>query len=161
MKQQLRPGGMIDMITPDEMASIIPRPRQVSHIRVPATVTLNGAGVGQDEVYKVPTGYEFEVRRITLTLTGNAPNSPSTNNVPLVAGAFVAYLRAGSLIEYGQPTYGATVQIPGTQTWGDEQGPYLQNAEVFEVYAAGLTPSVQLSVYLEGLLIRPDTKHAA
>lgn len=158
--QVIRPGKPVNFVTPDEMAAMIARPRQVSRIRAAETIQLNASGIGQDEVYKVPMGQEFAVRRITLTLTGNAPNDPNTGNVLLnAAGKFVAYLRSGHLIEYGQPQYGAAIQVPGVQTWGDQQGPYLRNGEVFEVYAAGLTASLSLSVYLEGILYRPDTEH--
>lgn len=158
MKQILKPGRPIDIATPDEIAALISRPSQVTRIRAPQTVQLNANGNGSDEVYKVPAGYEFEVRRVVLVLTGNVPNDPNTGNVLLnAAGKFVAYMRSDQLIEYGQPAYGGAIQVPGSQTWGDEQGPYLRNGEVFGVYANGLTAGGQLNVYMEGLLKRPGT----
>jgi hypothetical protein len=165
MRQRIVPGAEVEFVTPDELMKLIPRPEQITRIRVPATILLNAAGGGDDEVYKVPAGYEFYVRRVVLTLTGNVPNDPNTGNVALnIAGRFVAYMRGNQLIEYGQPTYGNVIQVPGVQTWGDEQGPMLANGEVFGVIAAGLTASVMLSVYVEGLLRRPSTeprKHAS
>lgn len=162
MKQVIKPGQVIDFVTPDEVAALLPRGRQVTRIREPAEIGLNGAGAGIGSVYIVPAGYEFEVRRIVLVLTGNAPSDPNTGNVLLnAAGKFVAYMRSGSLIEYGQPAYGGAIQVPGVQTWGDQQGPYLRNKESFDVQAAGLTAGGQLNVYLEGILTRPSTlQHA-
>lgn len=162
MWQKLKPGGMLNFVTPDEVAALIDRPRQVTRMRVAATIGLSAAGgtvpTGGD-VYKIPAGYEFEVRRVVLVLTGNAPTDPNTGNVLLnAAGKWVAYLRSGSLIEYAQPNYGTAIQVPGVQTWGDQQGPYLRNAEVFGVACLGLTANSDLNVYLEGLLVRPDMR---
>lgn len=161
MKTVLKPGAIIETVTPDEMAELLPRGQQVTRMRVPKGVQLDANGNGQAEVYVIPAGYEFEVRRVVLVLTGNAPSDPNTGNVLLnAAGKFVAYLRSGSLIEYGQPAYGGAIQVPGVQTWGDQQGPYLQNKETFEVQAVGLTASSLLNVYLEGILTRPSLLHA-
>jgi hypothetical protein len=156
MKQRIMHGATLDFVTPDEMARAIPRPAQVTRIRASAQVVLNASGNGQDEVYKVPTGYEFAARRVSMNLSGIT--DPSTGQVALSAGKNVAYLRSGTLIEFAQPQYGAAVQVPGVQTWGAEQGPYLRNAEVFEVLATGLTASAILTVVLEGLLRLPSTE---
>lgn len=162
MRQVLKPGQPVEFVTPDEIARLIPRPSEETRIRMPQGMQLNAAGAGQIEVYKIPAGYEFEVRRVVVTLTGNVPSDPNTAPVLLnAAGKFVAYLRSGSLIEYAQPMYGASLQVPGVQTWGDEQGPYLQNAEVFEVAAAGLPANGQLNVYMEGILKLYDTRKPA
>lgn len=158
MKTRIVPGAEIDIPTADEIVKLIPRPLQVTRIRAAASVLLGATGAGDDEVYKVPAGMELAVRRVVITLTGNVPNDPNTGNVLLnAAGKFVAYMRSGQLIEYGQPAYGAAIQVPGVQTWGDQQGPYLRNGEVFGVVAAGLTANTSLSVYVEGLLYRPST----
>jgi hypothetical protein len=156
VKQRIVPGMEVDFLTADEMVKMIRRPEQITRVRVPGNVVLTAAGGGDDEIYKVPAGMELAVRRVVLTLTGNVPNDPNTGNVLLnAAGKFVAYMRSGQLIEYGQPQYGAAIQVPGVQTWGDQQGPYLRNGEVFGVVAAGLTANASLSVYVEGLLYRP------
>lgn len=157
MEQRIVHGATIDALTPDELVSLIPRPAQYTRIRATETVQLDATGSGDDEVYKVPIGYQFAARRISLNIGG--ATDPSTGNVALnVAGKFVAYVRSGQFIEYGQPQYGAAVQIPGVQTWGDQQGPYLENGEVFGVIAKGLTASVNLLVILEGILYRPSTE---
>lgn len=159
MKQRITPGGTIDVLTQDEIMKLIPRPAEVTRIRAAASVILDATGSGDDEVYKIPAGYEFQARRIVLTLTGSVANDPNTGNIALnAAGKFVAYMRGGQLIEYGQPTYGAAIQVPGSQSWGDQQGPYLRNGEVFGVVVKGLTANASLSVYLEGLLKRPSSK---
>jgi hypothetical protein len=152
-QQRVMHGAVLDMVTPDEMAQLIPRPPEVTRIRATTQVQLDATGNGRDDVYKVPTGYEFAGRRVSMYLV---INDPTTGAVPLTgAGKGVAYLRSGAFIEWGQPAYGGTVQVPGVQTWGSEQGPYLRNAEVFQVNALGLTASSILTVILEGLLRRP------
>ena len=161
MRQAIKPGGTIDVATPAEIAALLPQSDEAKRVRAPANVQLDAAGSGQDEVYTVPAGYRFEVRRVVLTLRGNVPADPNTGNVLLnAAGKYVAYLRSGSLIEYGQPQYGAAIQVPGVQTWGRQQGPYLANKETFEVVAAGLTASVILTVYMEGILYKEPASHA-
>ena len=158
MRQVLRPGYPVDFLTPDEFINLQPRARQQSRVRSPATLQLDATGSGKVTVFEVEAGYEFEARRIVLTLSGNVPSDPNTGNVLLnAAGKFVAYLRSDSLIEYGQPQYGSAIQVPGVQTWSREQGPYLRNGEVFQVQAVGLTASGVLNVYLEGILVRPGS----
>lgn len=156
MKQAVKPGATLDFVTPDEVAKLIPRPREVTRIRAIQTVTLDGTGSGADEIFKVPAGYFFEARRVFLNITGAV--DPSTGNIPLnVAGKYVAYMRSGGLIEYAVPVSPNSVpQIPGVQTWGREQGPYLRNGEVFEAVAKGLTANAILTVALEGILTRPE-----
>lgn len=159
MRQVLKPGQPVDFLTPDELYDAIPRPRQETRIREPASIQLSGAGAGVGDVYTVPAGYEFEARRIVIVLAGNIATDPNTGNVLLnAAGKWVSYLRSGSLIEIGQPAYGGAVQVPGTQTWSREQGPYLRNKEVFQVQCAGLTANAILNVYLEGILVRPSSR---
>lgn len=159
MRQVLRPGYPVDFLTPDEFVALQPRARQESRVRSPATLQLDANGNGVVTAFEVEAGYEFEARRIVLTLTGNIPSDPNTGPVLLnAAGKFVAYMRSGSLIEYGQPAYGAAIQVPGIQTWSREQGPYLRNSEVFQVQANGLTANGVLNVYLEGILVRPGSK---
>lgn len=146
-------GAVVDIPTPDEIVRRIPRPPRKTRMRVPESILLNAAGSGVVDIYKVPTGAEFEARRVVFTLTGSAPNDPNTGNVALnVAGKWIAYLRGGSLIEYAAPLYGNAVQVPGSQSWGDEQGPYLRNGEIFSIQANGLTANTVLNIYLEGIL---------
>lgn len=157
MKQVIKQGQAIDALTPDEFVRLLPRPVETTRIRAKAQVQLNAAGSGQVEIYKVPAGYSFEARRVFINIGGSS--DPSTGNVPLnVAGKFVAYLRSGTLIEYAAPTGpNAVPQVPGVQTWGEEQGPYYRNGEVVEVQALGLTANQWLTVDLEGILFRPST----
>jgi hypothetical protein len=154
MEQLVVPGKKIDILTPDELhraLRMIQRER-VERVRAPATIALDNNGNGQDEVYAVPLGMEFSARRVTLDLTG--ATDPSTGNVPLnVAGKAVEYLRSGVRIEFAVPqSVNAIPQVPGVQTWGDQQGPYLRNGEVFEVKVRGLTANATLDVTVEGLL---------
>lgn len=154
-KQRIVHGAIIDTLTPDEFVKLQARPEQRTRIREPAQVQLDGSGSGVVAVYKIPAGFQFEVRRVTLDIGGAV--DPSTGNVPLnVAGKYVKYRRSGSLIEYGVPVSpNAVPQVPGVQTWGEQQGPYLRNGEVFEVEAKGLTANQLLTVIIEGILDRP------
>lgn len=155
MKQVLKPGQSVEFATPDEIAALIPRPEQRTRIRETQQVTLDANGNGTIQAYEVPAGYEFEVRRVTIWI--GAVSDPNTAPVALnVAGKGVAYQRSGQFIEFGQPQYGAAVQVPGVQTWGDQQGPYLQNKEVFQVRAIALTANLILTSVTEGILVRPS-----
>lgn len=157
-RQKVVPGGELEILTADELVRMIKRPEQVTRVRVPAALKVSAAGVVSGDVYKVPAGMEFDARRIVLTLTGPVlPNDPTAGGPGVVVsvnvtGAYVAYTRSGQLIQYGYPSYCSYPQVPGQETWGDQQGPYLRNGEVFGIYAAGMTANGQLSVYLEGLL---------
>lgn len=161
MKQRIVHGAMVDMLTPDEFVKLIPRPAEKTRIRNPGIVVIDGSGNGKGDIYKVPIGCEFEVRRVVLILGGGDPN---TNNILLnAAGKYVLYLRSGQIIEYANPQYGQGYQVPGVQTWGDEQGPYLRNGEVFgvQVFGFGAVAGTNMNVYLEGILTRPGASDNA
>lgn len=154
MEVTITPGAKFNVLTPDEFVSFIPRPEQRTWIDAPASVTLDATGSGDIAVYKCPMGYEFFSRRVTMLL--NTAADPSSGQVVLnVAGTYVRYSRSDQLGEFAQPQYGSAVQIPGVQTWGDQQGPYMQNGQVLKVHASGLTANAQLTVILEGILKRP------
>lgn len=161
MRQRVAPGGYLEIATPAEVAALIPRGREATHIRAAESITLDAAGAGQDEVYKVPTGYGFFLRRVSLLLS--SATDPATGNVALnVAGQYIAYLRSGTLIEFAIPVAAtAQAQVPGVQTWAFEEGPYLRNGEVFEIKAAGLTAGAQLIVQIQGILQRPAVSESA
>jgi hypothetical protein len=151
-------GAYVHIPSPDEIAVAVNRgPDRLRH-RIPASLALDGTGSGKVNIWDIPAGMKFEVRRIMLSLTGNVPSDPNTGNVLLnAAGKFVALLRSDSLIEYLQPTYGAAIQVPGIQTWSREQGPYIANKEVLQLQAAGLTGNLELGIYVEGILeVPPD-----
>ena len=156
MRQRIHQGAVIDAVTPDEIVKLIPRPLQRTRIRATETGVLDGSGNGTLDVYKVPIGYEFEVRRVTLNLS--TASDPATGEVVLGAGKYVVYTRSGQFSEYGQPEFGSQVQVPGIQTWGAEQGMYLRNGEMFQVKAVGLTADATLTVVLEGSLARPPVE---
>jgi hypothetical protein len=157
MRQTVTPGGTIEALTPDEAAELLQanyRQDVEERVRAAGTIALDVNGNGTEEVYNPPVGFEFEARRISLDLSTST--DPATGNVTLnAAGKTVEYLRSGTRIEWGQPAYGAAVQVPGVQSWGDEQGPYIRNGEVFEVRVRGLTASATLDVTVEGILRRP------
>lgn len=157
--QRIVHGATIQTATPDEIKALLDAmrtPEQFLRIRAAETVILDATGAGQDNIYKVPAGMEFAVRRVSVNL--NTASDPSTGNVPLnVAGKFLAYYRGGTFIEYAAPESPNPVpQIPGVQTWGDQEGPYLRNGEVFQVVAVGLTANATLDITVEGILRDPQ-----
>lgn len=162
MKTTIKHGVELETLTPDELRATLSglaEQNRAQRVRASQAVALDAAGAGMDEVYTVPMGWEFEARRVSLDL--DTATDPSTGNVPLnVAGRSVEYLRSGVRIEYGVPQ-GPNVapQVPGIQSWGDEQGPYLRNGEVFEVRARGLTANSRLMVTVEGILKRPSSRN--
>lgn len=156
MRQAIIPGGTIEALTPEEAVELLRatyREDVQTRIRAAGTVTLDGTGGGTEEVYTPPAGFEFEARRVSLDL--DTATDPGTGQVALGAGKTVEYLRSGTRIEWGQPQFGAAVQVPGVQTWGDEQGPYIRNGETFEVRVRGFTANAHLGVTVEGILRRP------
>ena len=162
MRQRIVNGAFVDMVTPDELYRAIPRPEQTTRVRAPESIALDASGSGFGDIYKVPAGYEFEVRRTVLSPSGDIDADPSTTRVVFAAGIYVAYLRSDQLLEYAQTQYGASFQVPGAQNWGAEQGPYLRNAEVFRIHAVGLAAfaNKNLSCYVEGILKRPSSEHS-
>lgn len=287
---EIKHGNKFETITPSEanamLETLYQRDRPV-RVRASEVIVLDAAGAGQDEVYTIPPGYEFEARRvmldmdtasdpangalslsqqghvadwtlvanaagaanvqatatragqagvahvlesitatcwqpgapaaanelifvvrdgatgvgailfqgvIKLTTTANDVNTfsqtglnivgtagnamtveflgaPGANAVELIsADGFdqyasgtgpvraIEYLRSGTRIEYGMPQGPTGVQVPGIQTWGAEQGPYLRNGETFEVKIRGLTAQSRFYVTVEGILSRPYTK---
>lgn len=154
MKQQLIPGMYIESVTPDEVHSMLDtiRPPHKARIRANSAIMLDGSGDGQDEVYAVPVGWIFSLRRLWVNIS--SARDPVTGAVPLnVAGRYLALLRSSELIEYPilvSPT--GLSQVPGISTWGNDEEPYFRNGENVEVQAVGLVPNETLSVTIEGLL---------
>lgn len=154
MRQRIIHGTVIDVATPDEVRSILEtvKPPKKARIRAPMNIVLDGSGDGQDEIYTVPIGYVFSLRRLVTNIS--TATSPVNGQVPLnVASRYVALLRSGSLVEYPvlvSPT--GISQVPGVATWSSDEEPYFRNGEVVEIQAVGLTPDAILSVSLEGLL---------
>lgn len=159
MRTKLTHGAILDFLTPGEaktmLAEMVPERDRPQRVRLAASIVLDANGNGQDEVYTVPIGYEFAARRVFLNLS--SASGPVTGAVALnVAGKFIAFLRSGTLIEYAIPLAPTAIaQVPGVQTWSNEEGPYLRNGETFEVQALGLTAGAGLTVTLEGILARP------
>lgn len=157
MRMKIEPGAMLDIATPDEITRIVAASTRamldeskVQIVRTGQVGQLDATGNGQVEVYKVPMGMEFGLRRVSLGIT--SVTDPSTGAISInTAGKYVEYLRAGTRIDYGQPQYGTVYQIPGAETWGEQQGPFLKNGEIFEVRATGLTALATLIVGIVGL----------
>jgi hypothetical protein len=157
VKFRLRHDAEINVLTPEEAQGILEgiwERDRTTHVLATATIKLDANGNGQEEVFTIPPGFEFEARRVAIDL--DTATDPNTGNVPLnVAGKSVDYLRSGTRIEYAVPSSSNAVpQVPGVQSWGQEQGPYLRNGEVFEVRARGLTANATLIVYLAGIMRR-------
>ena len=125
------PAGVLNSVTP--LIVQFPQPIPATGPNVAITLNVPSFGAGNTNEAATIHGYT------------QAP----------AGGKTVEYLRSGTRIEWAQPQYGAAVQVPGVQTWGTEQGPYIRNGEVFEVRARGLTANATLDVTVEGILRRP------
>ena len=156
-KQRVVHGATLDIPSVEDIVTAIggkQEPQRIM-IRASASLVLDATGSGVEPVYEVPMGCEFGLRRIEITL--GAVVDPVANAVNLsVAGAYAALQRSGTLMEYLAPT-GPTghAAIPGVQSWGDEQGPFLRNGEVLEVRGVGLGAGNSLQIFAQGVLIRP------
>jgi hypothetical protein len=162
VRQRVTAGGHIETATPAEVSEIVGASNKgmiaVDRIRAAATVTLNSAGVGQDEIYKVPAGMKFAARRVSIKSSVDGGDPFNAQYLGALANEYITYLRSGQFISFAMPTHlTLKIALPGVETWGDQQGPNLVNGEVFEVYAnlAGFGATFQnavLDVNLEGLL---------
>jgi hypothetical protein len=156
MKHLIKPGAQIDIPSLAEIQGVVRQSvPNVSYIRASQNVVLDGTGSGIVSVYECPMGMEFMVQRILVDLDTAA--GPNDGNVLLnVAGRSVQYLRSDTRIEYGNPASAAGVpSIPGAQSWGAMQGPYIRNGEAFQVLAHGLTAGAVLAITVSGELRKP------
>jgi hypothetical protein len=72
------------------------------------------------------------------------------------AGKYIKYTRSGIFTAYAMPEAPTGLfQVPGVESWGEQQGPTLRNGEVFELQILGLTALASLTVELQGLLVGP------
>lgn len=158
MKQTIKHGAELLLVTTQEAQQIFAKRattrRRYRRIRATATLVLDAAGNGQIEVYAVPFGCQFALRRVTID---SGVNDPNASNIGIgVAGKFVEYLRSGARIEYANainPSGVSTARLPGVQTWGSEQGPTFINGEVFEVKFTGcIIAGATFEVIAEGIL---------
>ena len=127
-------------------------------IRAGEVVQLDATGSGVCNVLTIPPGFEFDLRRLSFSLSTCADSV--TGAVQLgVAGVYLEYLRSGRHIEYGMPE-GPTghIQVPGIQTWSAVEGPYLSNGEILQIVAAGLTANATLEVEATGVLLKPSAR---
>src|SRR6266498_330580 len=158
-KTQIRHGATIEAATRDEVEELLrqytTRQRTRERVRAPVTTQLDANGAATIGVYDVPSGFELEVRRVQFDLGSVTETTFSASAVLLnAAGVSVQYLRSGLRIEWGAPSSPNGITVPGIQTWGSEQGPYLRNGEAFQVkvnFGAALG-GVTLTVSMEGIL---------
>jgi hypothetical protein len=150
-------GGHIDTVTPEELAAMLKPAEQRSKVRTAASFVLDGNGsiVGGNvgDIYKVPAGAEFYLRRVFFDISG--ATDPSTGSVALnVAGKYIKYLRSGTMIGYAIPLAPTAVaQVPGVEDWSEQQGPYLANGEKLQISTLGLTANGGLKVEIQGVLV--------
>lgn len=182
MRQRIGNGSILDAATPEEVRDILLGQQDesplVKRVRAPYQVQItdsngNGNHGNAVDIYKVPAGMSFELRRFTIFMGGltlapgltSVNNSPGTNAIslsgvggPAPAGG-VALLRSDVLIEWLQPMSAGLVQIPGIQTWSKQQGPFLLNGEKLQIQVlgviAGLSALNALAGIAEGILTDP------
>lgn len=157
----LKHGAIFDIANREEIEELLKqyqtRQDTRERVRAGATLVLDANGIAQEEVYSVPIGFEFEARRVFMDLSSVTESTLPVGTINLSgAGLSVQYMRSGTRIEWANPAspVGSGGRVPGTQTWGSQQGPYLRNGEVLEVRAvlgAGHAGDT-LIVMLEGIL---------
>lgn len=164
MQQRIVHGAFVDMLTPDELYKAIKRPERKTRIRVPYAIELDAAGSTGNApfpLYKVPIGASFEARRINFELGNVNGLNIVTASISLATvgppTAWIEYLRSGQHIEWAYPIspLGSNLgRVPGIQTWGDEQGPFISNGDVFQINCAltAASAGTSLSGVLEGIL---------
>lgn len=158
----LKHGSILDTVSRAEMEALLrdytTRQETRERVRASATIILDATGAGQDEVYAVPTGFEAEIRRVLIDLSTATEATLVANSINLsLAGVAVQYLRSGTRIEWALPTSPlGGARVPGVETWGSQQGPYLRNGETFEVRAllGAATANATLTVTVEGILMK-------
>lgn len=132
-------------------------------IRAVASTVLDGAGYGFIDVYKVPIGYELEVRRVQIELGSIRDDGTNLGTACITLNGFptyAEYLRSGTRIEWAAPMdslSNSVARLPGVQTWGREQGPYLRNGEIFQFQCGlgvGVAFFVPITVTVEGILTK-------
>jgi hypothetical protein len=171
MKQRLSPGGTLEAATPEEIQKLIEtglpavpfsrRIRARQTFVLDANGNLGGASLGTIQpltVYKVPMGYSFEARRVTFNLnSAQGPTFPTTGVLALSSAAsavWAAYFRSSEFVCFANPSSANGASIPGVESWGDQQGLYLQNGETFDIAVNGKAAIAlaAMTVELEGIL---------
>lgn len=158
MKQRIIHGAMLEIPTADEIVNLIPRPPRETRVRAPEQMTLDATGTGAVDIYKVPTGAEFDLRRVQFELGTVVGGNLGTAGINLITvGNFCRYLRSGTPVGWALPANSlgtAAGRIPGVETWGAEQGPYLRGGEVFSVQICGgaVNAGNTISITAEGIL---------
>jgi hypothetical protein len=160
MLTELKHGVMLNTVSKEEMESLLreytTRQQTRERVRASADILLDGNGAGTVDVYKVPLGYELEVRRVAVDLTDVTPATFVAQSINLAtAGVALQYLRSGTRIEWALPQSSlGGFRVPGIETWGSQQGPYLQNGEIFQVEALLGRTGGTLIVNMEGILTK-------
>lgn len=138
----LKHGAILNAASREEIDELLrqytTRQETEDRVRAGCTIQLDANGAGQEEVFTCPMGFEIEVRRVFLDLSSATESTLNAATVSLGgAGVSVQYLRSGTRIEWALPVspIGTGFRVPGTETWGSQQGPYLRNGETFEVRA--------------------------
>lgn len=138
--------------------------REATRGRVRATAAVftdPATGFAELDVYNVPQGFQFEVRRVFMDGSQVSENGANLNTAGAsgsAANSFVRYQRSGTLIEYGKPNNIPGLSgfsVPGVQTWGKEEGPKLTGGETFQVRFRMSQASIRgqsVTVTVEGIL---------
>lgn len=169
MEQLVSHGGTIDAVTTKEMQTMVNgiktglpvsnQPSKITRIRATSSIILDENGDGVLDIYQVPLGYEFELRRVNFDGNGTPSNTQGGDG-----SHYITYLRSGRLIAYANPNSylnnnsdTSTTLVPGNESWSSEQGPILKNGEVLSVGLNMLTNFTTIDVEIQGLLKEIDT----
>jgi hypothetical protein len=156
VRQAVIPGGSLEVLTPAEAADLIAagfRENVTTRVRVEGSGVADATGFLSLDLYTVPAGWEFELRRYVVTIDGFTPG----NQFTIGAGGYAYFARSGELILYVLSA-GTTPKFPYQDSFGEEQGPYIRNNETLQFVIIVGPVSTRMQVQAEGILRRPPER---
>jgi hypothetical protein len=160
VKQRLLAGQEIDVFTAEEARAIIPdllrdqlRNAQAETVRTGEQVKTDGTGAALlDEIYAVPLGQEFELRRVLIESDGTDPGHPFN-----AAAGWIDLLVDGRRVEFVSLAVGQGA-IPFKLNWSSGQGPVLKNGQRLGALVAGGPANVNVTFSIQGVKIGPPAE---
>jgi len=161
VRQKLVPGAELDILTPTEAVELLRamfEDQVHDRVRAEESKVADANGNVVLDVYTVPLGFEFEVRRFVLTADGITRGTQINFGV----GAYGSLSRGDELIGYLGQTGGSSAGVPSEGSYGSEQGPYLRNGETLRLNIAGAAVAalagLGIQCLAEGVLRKPPSE---
>lgn len=147
-KTTIKAGGELDLLTQAELKATLEEIlsgylRGPQTVRVPAGVVLDANGAGSVEIFTVPTGYSFDLKRLTVDPDGYTPGSPFTSNT-----GYLEIRRGGRMQDF------VTLQggLPAVYLQTSDAAIRYTNGETVELLIVDGPPSTSVYVAAQGVL---------